>query len=369
MLLVFAGVLVAFGAGVELSERPGIPEASLLVRVYSAIGLFVLGGLDLGTPIGGPAWARAVLWVCFFAAPAITTTAVAEGILRATRPAWLAFFLEKQHVVVFGDTPIARRYAEAVALAEPGRHVRTLACLDASEAGLQRASAVVIASNDDLQNLGFAWNLRERWPDLRITAHTGEIGLRRSSAHLADLAGVRLFNAFEIAADATFVEVLAPHLEATAGRDVVCVLGFGRFGQTVLEHLFQRARGEVERVVVVDRRAQMGLRRFDEHVNRDPAVVLEPLDADLLDPATWDRLMDALASAPEPPMIVVTTDDDATNLQAAIGLRERLPHARIFARFGYGSAFLEQLRVRSGVDAIPVDRLLREALEQHHLAP
>ena len=37
-------------AGVELSERPGIPYADPMTQLYYVLGLFVFGGLDLGVP-------------------------------------------------------------------------------------------------------------------------------------------------------------------------------------------------------------------------------------------------------------------------------------------------------------------------------
>ena len=84
-------VVVAIGvtgltAGVELSERPGVPDSGLPAKVYYTLGLFVFGGLDLGVPRGGPLWGRVLLWVAYFAAPAITTSALLEGLLLMVRP-------------------------------------------------------------------------------------------------------------------------------------------------------------------------------------------------------------------------------------------------------------------------------------------
>ncbi|MCB9694043.1 MAG: NAD-binding protein [Alphaproteobacteria bacterium] len=366
--VVLAGTLLAFAAGTGASERPGIPEASLLVQLYYATGLFVLGGLDLGTPTGGPRWAHDLLWACYFMGPAITTTAVVEGAIRLSRPAWLTLWFERDHVVVVGDSPVARLYAQAARASEPHRHVLELPDPDDVPAHVERARAVVIASEDDLANLGLAWKLRTAWPNLPISAHTGRLGLRRSAEALADTAHVRVFNAFEITADAIFHSVLAPHLQRTAGRDAVGILGFGRMGQTVLRHLQERARDEVEHVVVVDRHASTGLRQFAEHAHPDPTTRLEALDADILDPATWDSLAVHLHTSRETPLIVVTTDDDTTNLLAAVGLRARLPDARIFVRIGYSSAFVKEVEARVGISAVPVDALLREALRAHYEA-
>ena len=54
-----------------VSERD-LADAGILTRAYYTLGLFFLGGLDLGTPVGGPEAARTVLWLAYFAAPLIT---------------------------------------------------------------------------------------------------------------------------------------------------------------------------------------------------------------------------------------------------------------------------------------------------------
>ena len=87
--VVFLGTMVAFEVGVDVSERPGVPQASWSVQLYYAVGLFVLGGMDLGVPVGGPIWARALLWLCYFLGPAITTTSPtqrAPGQLIVSQP-------------------------------------------------------------------------------------------------------------------------------------------------------------------------------------------------------------------------------------------------------------------------------------------
>jgi hypothetical protein len=62
-IILFACGFAGLAAGVEVSERPGMAEANLMTKAYYALGLFVLGGLDLGTPMNGPLYARMMLWV------------------------------------------------------------------------------------------------------------------------------------------------------------------------------------------------------------------------------------------------------------------------------------------------------------------
>lgn len=94
--------LLAFRTGVGTSDREGLPTADLLTHIYYALGLFVLGGLDLGIPLGGPVEARAMLWLAYFAAPMITTSAVVEGAVRLLQPEWLRRRGLRDHVVIVG---------------------------------------------------------------------------------------------------------------------------------------------------------------------------------------------------------------------------------------------------------------------------
>ena len=77
-LLGFGGLL----AGVDVSERPGVADASNMTKAYYTLGLFVVGGLDIGTPQGGPWLARTALWIAYFGAPLLTASAVIEAATR-----------------------------------------------------------------------------------------------------------------------------------------------------------------------------------------------------------------------------------------------------------------------------------------------
>src|SRR5688500_5298053 len=82
--LVFCAGYLALASGAAVSERE-IP-AGPLPHIYYVISLFGLGGLDLGTPVGGPAWALALLWAVYFAAPLVTASAVLEIVWAIALP-------------------------------------------------------------------------------------------------------------------------------------------------------------------------------------------------------------------------------------------------------------------------------------------
>ncbi len=393
VLFTFALALYAFQSGVGTSDRASIATADLLTHTYYALGLFVLGGLDLGIPIGGPVGARAVLWIAYFAAPLITTSAVVEGALRLLSPEWLRRRGLRDHVVVVGAGRLGMLFLETLRERQPTRRVlvvdrdgarpsiaqaihqfgarfqlgdvRTTVTLDALV--LERAHAVVLLTDDDLVNLEAAWRIAARAPGTRVIAHVADIGMRRTVGRVEDAIAerVHIFNAHRIAAERLYEEHLDHHFEHTAAQDVVVLAGFGRFGQTILEYLQREAGGEVQRAIVVDAAAERLVRLFRAQVPGFERCDLVTVEGDLDDPRTWSRAEDATRDAGVEPVYVVGTDDDQLNLRTAIALRTLHPKARIFVRCVYESAFTAQLARRLELEVLAVEGMLRQALSEH----
>ena len=84
-VIVYACALLALQSGVSLSERPGVEDSGLLVKIYYSFGVFVLGGLDLGTPLGGPVAGRVLLWIAYFAGPLLAASAVIQTAEAASK--------------------------------------------------------------------------------------------------------------------------------------------------------------------------------------------------------------------------------------------------------------------------------------------
>ncbi len=371
VLLVVTGGLVAVQAGVDVSQRPGLPTDPLLVQLYYVFGLFVLGGLDLGVPTGGPAWARALLWICYFAGPAITTSAVAEGVVRLAQPRWIVRLWNRGHTVVVGDGPVARAYAAVVRARGHRLSVVPPEVLGDPAAredlALGQARAVVLISGNDLWNLDQAWELARVHVGLAVACHVAEIGLRRRATAPARGSGVQMFNSHEAAAASLFASTLAPHFASTEENDAVVLIGFGRFGQTVLRYVQEHGVGDVDRAILVDRGAERLLRMFREHEPIDPSVACTAVDGDIRDPATWDAVAAALDTHARP-VVLLCTDDEGTNLQAAIGLRQRLPQALLYVRHFADSSFVRALEQEHRLEGVPLERVLKEALAARYAA-
>lgn len=393
MALPLGVALTAFSLGVETTERD-LEDAGLLVRLYYSAGLFVLGGLDLGTPTGGSVFGRDLMWFAYFSAPLVTTGVVAEGLLRAIRPQWMQLRGLHDHVVLVGLGSLGMLYLEGLRRSDPNRQVlvvdRDRSRANVKEAidrhgvrfvqgdithrvtrdvlRLDRAAGVVVMTKDDLLNLEAAWDIHDDQPDTLVVVHVADIAMRRRLSAMVDHreSGVRAFNSHRIAAGRLWRGWLEERFASTTQRDAVVLCGFGRFGQTILEYLSETAAGDLARVVVVDRKAPELLRSFEEQVPHGDLECVA-VQGDLDDPATWDKVSAALGAAPAPPTYVLGVDDDRTNMRAAVRLRERVPDAAVVVRCWHQSRFADELASEYGFTVLALEQLLREAFSESHV--
>ncbi len=398
LALTFGLAFIAIRGGVGVTQRAGLPDADVLTQIYYALGLFVLGGLDIGLPTGGPTHLRVLLWIAYLLAPMITTSAVVEGMIRVMRRDGLRGLFMRNHVVVIGLGRLGMMFLETLRERYPrmgvlvverdpnhanadvvrdrlgvvvmAGDVRDATTLEATH--LSRARAVLMLTNDDLVNLDVGWQVTQLASG-PVVAHVGNIGMRRlveKASRGGKLERMTVFNSHRVAARGLHEQHLARLFEETVPRDVVVLAGFGRFGQTILEHLLQEAKGELERAVVVDIAAQKRVRAFRSQVDGVDGCRLETIEGDLDDPLTWaavDEVIEGLVveGVEVEPIYVIGTDDDERNLRAAIALREVRPNAGIFVRCGYRSAFIAELSAELNLTVLSVDEMLRQTISEH----
>lgn len=380
--------IMAFRLGVDVTERPGLSQAGILTQFYNALGLFVLGGLDLGVPVGGPAWARGVLWTAFFLSPLITTSAVVEGILRASRPEWIARLGRRNHVVVVGAGKLgllcleglcARQAPRLVVVdvdphhanadevrsrfgadfvAGDVRHRSTRGVLN-----LGRARGVVLVTGNDLVNMEAAWNILDDHPGVPVAVHVADIALTRDVPPLPD--GAETFNAHQMAAQHLYEDHLEARFAETQSNDVVVIAGFGRFGQTIMEKLLRTAHDELEKIVIVDHSARARLGLFEQQV-RDlpPTVSRVAIDGDLADPETWRRVAEEIGDIEDAPAYVLGTDNDSANLRASMLLRAQNRDSAIYVRCSIESRFTVELGKHRDIQVLAVEREMRDAVAE-----
>jgi Trk K+ transport system NAD-binding subunit len=384
LLVVFGCGLTAFELGVEVSDRPGISDGSLLTQAYYSIGLFVLGGLDLGVPVGGPEAAQDLLWFTYFAAPTITASAVVEGVLRIVRPSGWAIRRMRNHVVIGGCGRLAMQYlrrlreqqprkpvimvdlrADAPGLEEArdlyGAHivvgdVTSEALLDALR--LDHADRLFMLTDDDFVNLDNAAKILQLQPALagRLVAHVSDIALLRvvSETHVAD--DITIFNTHQIAARHLVDTKLLRHFQRTEPLDTVVLAGFGRFGQTVLDELQQRALGALDHVILIDIDCERRAMVFEEQVGFATDYRRDVRDGDLRDPRTW-RDLDLGAE----PVLIIGSGVDGVNLRTALWLKSRYPHAYIIVRSFRPSAFGAEVSEAGAFEMVSVAQLIEQS--------
>jgi Trk K+ transport system NAD-binding subunit len=390
LVLVFVLGVVALEAGVEMSERPGVPSAPLLAKLYYTLGLFVFGGLDLGTPEGGPAWARALLWIAYFGAPVITTSALVEGVLFVVRPESWRLRWTRGHVILGGCGRLTLLYLEQLrqhrpqqmvlvvekqvdnphvqAVAEQ-RHAKVIKGNIASEAvlrslQLKRARRVVLLTGDDYANLDAASRICRIRPDLasQTLVHVSDLRLLREIEDRKILPEVVLFNSYRSAAQHLVEATLLPHFELTEAADAVVLAGFGRFGQTVLDQLQKKADGKFERVVMIDTKANVRAEVFAEQIRFEGDYDRQVVEDDLRNPAVWRHVRELLGELPTKPVFILGCGFDAVNIRTALWLSESYKDAKIVARCFDRSSFTEQISRECGFEIVSTSELLLAGL-------
>lgn len=392
LLLTFVAGFIALSSGVELTDRPGVSTAGVLTRLYYAIGLFVLGGLDLGMPRGGPAWGRDLLWLVYFVAPAITASAVIEGVLKVLEPQSWRLRRLRGHVVISGSSRLALLYLKRLRKLEPtvpvvivdprigeslsdqAREVYRAEIVQGDIASsailarirLDRAARVVLLSDNDFSNLDAATRVLDLAPRLegKIVVHVADLRFMLGMAHTLVARTCAIFNAHQIAARHLVDTRVLKHFNETLPRDRVVLAGFGRFGQTVLEELQQRAPGGFDRCLIVDTHADRASSEFAEQVGFKEDYERSIVEGDIKDPRLWRELEQSHQLSQCEPVIIVGSGDDATNLRGAIWLKQRWPNALVIARSFRGSLFAEEVSVESGFEMVNVADLLLASMPE-----
>ncbi len=377
--------LAAFCSGAEVSERD-VHNADFMSKVYYALGLFVLGGLDLGVPHGGPLWARAALWFVYFAAPAITTSAVIEAVMYAVRPDRIRLRSLRNHVVIVGCGRLAMLYLERLRAAEPGPpvliidkrsdnphahtaiaryHARVLNADISSQPAihalrLKRARRLVILTGDDYVNLDTAASAIRVAPHLaaHTLVHISDLRLLRVVEEADLLKQAVKFNSYRRAARNLVSEKLLPHFLKTEAADIVVLAGFGRFGQSVLDQLQQSAAGKFETVIIVDQNGDLQTRVFAEQVGFNDAYQWELLTENLQHPRTWQHVASRISGGTTEPVFILGSGSDSVNIRTALSLVHTYPHARIVARCFRQSAFAEQISAECSFETVSTAELL-----------
>jgi Trk K+ transport system NAD-binding subunit len=363
-----------------------VAEADLFSKAYYAVGLFILGGLDLGTPTGGPLYARILLWMAYFAAPAWTASAVFETILHALRPPVWRVRNVKNKIVIVGGGELTLGFLNRITLTGNARRVIVIvnesqhSYLDELRSypgvrvfvvsggllrrrrslSLHKASKFLLLSEKDENNFEVASALLEHDPELgpKIVYHVSNLRFLRVLADSNVVTQCTTFNQYELAATQLAREQLMKRFIATEYSDTVVLAGFGGFGQSILEQLERDAWDEFSRVAIIDLNAEQQVLIADEQVEIERSYSRHTYEGSIDDPEIWQRLFSEVVTGNEEPVFIITTGDDQANLRCAIWLRKQFPNALIISRTLAPSSFAKGICDQHDIVSVNTSELL-----------
>jgi hypothetical protein len=391
----FCSALLGFQLGVGASERPDIAQATILVQAYYSLSLFVVGGVDLGTPQNGPFIGRLLLWVAYFGAPLLTASTVIDALIRGLAPQSWALRRVRDHIIIGGAGELTLSYLRVLREHQPKVTV-IVACkqIDPSiENELKHGYHAIIAvgditheyfldqlrpsyarkilllGNDSLRNYEAASIILNRVEDSagKLVIHCENLRFMRAMASTRVARQCQTFNTYHLAASGLVHNHLIDHFHKTKPRDTVILAGFGRFGQTILEQLQEHAQGEMETVAIIDMDAHRRLMVADEQMAFDGDYRRELFEGDISHPEIWEKLRAKVPLAGEDTVVVLGTGREEENLRTAIWLRRHFPQAKMIARSSRESRFAAEVGAEHRIISISITQLVEDNIPRDWL--
>lgn len=374
--------------GVSLSERPDILVADPLTKAYYSLGLFVMGGLDLGTPQGGPVLGRLLLWVSYFGSPILAASTIIEAVLKTISPHKWRFQRLKHHIIVSGSGELTISYLKELRNISPNaplviidNHIEpireeelktkynaTVLTGDITRSyfltklSLKKARKVVLLGDDNFQNYEAAHKILQFEPGLeqRIVIHCNSIRFMRSmtDSHVAQKC--ISFNSYQLAASALVKHHLIKHFVETVPKDVVVIAGFGLFGQTIFEELQHSADKEIDTIAIIGVEAKRRIQVVEEQQKINNFCRREIFEGNISHPEVWQQLRDKVDLSNSQPIVILCTDSAEDNFRTSLWLKRKHPDAMIIARSYLPSKFAENVSEQYDILNVSVNQLVRE---------
>lgn len=390
-VVIFGAAILGFESGVTLSDAEGELPRSLAVNAYYALSLFVIGGIDIGTPMAGSPWAIILLWFAYFAAPILAVSTLLDLFLRLfTRNRWRMQRL-RNHVIIEGDDDLARAYLRHLRRMDPRRQVVVVsatAFTRSSRAQLEQgfdaltwegeliddftfdqlrvrhAAKVLFFSDHSLRNFEAVKSILDRRPKLagRIVLQVSRLRFMRAMLSSRVAQSVNVFNGYQFAAENLVRTVVVPQVRQSESSVAVVIAGFGRFGQSVFETLQAQVSDRVDAVVVIEHEAERRVMVTREQVSISTDFELKVLQGDMEDPSVWhdvDRFWDTTR---RDTLFILATNREEDNLRTALWLRRRNSEALIFSRLRRASSFAEEVGVDHNIIAMSPSQLIEQSM-------
>lgn len=385
----------------DLPDAEGFSKC--LQSFYFSINLFIIGALDIGFPENGPKLALVVLWICYFLSPLLTLSLVYEilqerffsqllpGLSGHTiicglgRNGKLIYHLVRRysprnHKIVLIDSDVQNPYLE-----ELGRDRRTWLIKNdftklpvLQRARVETAKMVFITTNRDLANLQTLEeiiNIEPKARDFKLYCHLGDLKLHDNfgATFLKEpkFANVRLFNGYRSVTRRLYYDWIYKkgYLENPGGT-IFVILGFGRFGQMLFDHISaDPKRSEKDEIFIDTLKSKTSFEleklryAWSKSSTESPCTIHEPSYLDMNNPALWEHLAKLDEEAKKQMLIFACSDNDIQNLNLAISMKlvgpERLRTAIIFCRmFSHAAKDINDILERRVTKKQPRDIIL-----------
>jgi Trk K+ transport system NAD-binding subunit len=388
-LAVFSCGLAGFQSGVEVSERD-LADVNLATKMYYTLGLFILGGLDLGVPVSGPWWGQILLWIGYFGAPLLTGSTIVDWVHQvvSNQDRWLQNMSD--HVILVGTGDVARSILEKLEELIPNRSVviveREMSNSLANEfterygarvligdftnefflstLRLSRARRVILASKKDFDNFEAASRILDIRPDFgsRMLVHCNRLRFMRMLKSSRVVENCIAFNSNHLAAQFLVKNDMMAHFKATGYLDKVVLAGFGRFGQTVLEELLALAQDEISDIGIIDVDAHRRILVAKEQKEIPRYINLHVLEGEIGHPDVWHQLERLIDLHETEPLILIATGVDDENLRTALWLKKKHPNAKILVRSARPSHFAESVCEAAGINAFGLSKIIHDSM-------
>jgi hypothetical protein len=388
----FSFAVIGLSVGVSLTERPDVGAAGFLTKAYYSLGLFVVGGLDVGIPTEGPLWGRVLLWIAYFGAPLLAASAVVEAVLSAMSKQRWRLRRMKNHIVIVGAGDLTTSYLRVLRSSDQKTRVivvdiqiEAVRRLELSESfgvtvivgdithefllrelRLHRARRVMLFGDDDFLSFEAASKILRLHPRLKgqVVIHCTSLRFLRAMSDTRIAQQTIRFNSYNLAAKGLVQDTLLQHFRNTAGKDTVVLAGFGLFGQTILEELQADAPEQIARVALIDVDVNRRIEIVDDQQRVSNGYERHVLQGDIAHPQVWRDLEKLIDLKPGAPVVILGTGDAANNLRTALWLKQKYANAMIFPRTNDISEFAQEVGRDYDISCISITHLVEEHIPQ-----
>ncbi len=387
--VVFSCGLIGFLSGVEVSERD-IRGVNLATKVYYTLGLFILGGMDLGVPVGGPWWGKLLLWIGYFGAPALMGSTIVDWVHQvvSNQKRWLRTL--RGHTVIIGINDITysildklgelgvrgtvvivdRKIGSTQAMEFNDRYEARVLEGDCtndyflSSLRLSRAKRIVVASDNDFDNFEAASKILEIAPSQgeQMLVHSNRLRFMRVLRSSKVVEQCTVFNSYHLAAKHLVKNMMMEHFRSTEDLDTVILAGFGRFGQTILEELQILAIGEISEIGIIDIDANRRVMVANEQSAISNDFRMHILQGEIGHPEVWQQLESVIDLEKGRPFILMATGMDHENLRTGLWLKKHHPEAEVMVRSARPSHFAESVCESAGIRAFGLSQVIHDSM-------